>query len=111
RRSGSTRNRPESSCETFPRKPCGAIMLAPPTARPVVGDFRSTPRRKLSSEGVDGDKKRCRMGGSPGTKGLQGCHRKRWRAKRSLTVCAGELCGRLALEGYDLSKQCKRPTK
>ncbi|HUW45869.1 MAG TPA: hypothetical protein VMW50_08765, partial [Dehalococcoidia bacterium] len=30
---------------------------------------------------------------------------------RSLTVCAGELCGRLAMEGYDLSKQCKRPTK
>ncbi|WP_217318869.1 hypothetical protein, partial [Rhodanobacter sp. B05] len=32
-------------------------------------------------------------------------------AKGSLTVCAGELCGRLAMEGYDLSKQCKRPMK
>ena len=24
-------------------------------------------------------------------------------SERSLTVCAGELCGRLAMEGYDLS--------
>jgi hypothetical protein len=28
-----------------------------------------------------------------------------------LTVCAGELCGRLAMEGYDLSNKCKRPMK
>ncbi len=89
----------------------GAMILAPSMKRPFAKALRHSTLKNLLAEGVDGLEKRCRMGGSPRTKRLGAVPEKPVPSERSLTVCAGELCGRLVLEGYDLSKQCKRPTK
>jgi hypothetical protein len=54
--------------------------------------------KKSIAEGVDGSKNGCKMGGSPRTKRPWGDLARGWQ-ERSLTVCAGDLCGRLAMEG------------
>ncbi|WP_217333104.1 hypothetical protein, partial [Rhodanobacter sp. C05] len=80
-------NRPQ---ETLAKKITDRIIRGPQSPR-----RRKTDRRDLEksfNEGVDGLQKRCRMGGSPRTKRLGAQTGNGMQAKRSLTVCAGELC-------------------
>ena len=101
----------EKCTRPFPDVRRGAMIRPPSMKRPFAKVSATTATKKFFITGVDGLQKRCRMGGSPRTKRLGAQTGNGMQAKRSLTVCAGELCGRLAVEGYDLSKQCKRPTK
>ncbi len=75
------------------------MILAPSTRRSFAKVSAANSGEKFLTEGVDGQEKRCRMGGSPRTKRLGAQTGKRDASERSLTVCAGELCGRLVLNG------------
>jgi hypothetical protein len=60
-------NRPE---ETLAKKHTDRIIRGPQSPRRRKRDRRDL--EKSINEGVDGSKKRCRMGGSPRTKRLRG---------------------------------------
>jgi hypothetical protein len=45
------------------------MILAPSTRRPFAKVFATPHAENFLAAGVDGREKRCRMGGSPGTKG------------------------------------------
>ena len=103
--------RAEKSVCLFPDRQLGAMLLDPSGAR-TIPKVAATRRGEISSSWLlTVTKSDVEWSAHPG-RNVPGCD---WgnpvAAERSLTVCAGELCGRLAMEGYDLSKQCKRPTK
>src|SRR6185312_14970544 len=89
----------KTSLEPFTDVRRGAMIHAPSTRRSSRGSSATNYPERFCYKGVDGQEKRCRMGGSPRTKRLGAVPEKPVPSERSLTVCAGELCGRLVLNG------------